>query len=345
MCRTLCRASAALAALILSAVFIVTSVAPPAFAEADDTGVTWSVQPADEAGADGRSWVELTLDPGEVATDRLALRNLSATGVTFSIKAADGYLTPTGRFNMLPSDTPSVDAGTWITNPQTVEVGAGETAIVEFTISVPENATPGDHAAGIAATVQSVGPSGDGNSVSIESRVGFPIMTRVTGELKPSLGVDPVRIDYDLSWNPFEPGRVTAVYELVNDGNVRMQAAPILESQGSVAASDPDAAPLELLPGERREVTASVPGVWPIFFIPVSLRIDPMLVTPDGEPQSVDSFTEEFGVWAVPIPQLLVLAGLVLLIFALVAGRRRSRRRVETLVEQAREAGRQEAQR
>ena len=70
-----------------------------------------------------------------------------------------------------------------------------------------------------------------------------------------------------------------------------------------------------------------------------------MLVTPDGEPQSVDSFTEEFGVWAVPIPQLLVLAGLVLLIFALVAGRRRSRRRVETLVEQAREAGRQEAQR
>ena len=205
------RAVTALAAAALGAAFAVSALAPPAFAADDDASVTWSVRPADESGPDGRSWVELTIDPGEQVTDHLALRNLSKSAVTFAIKAADGYITDTGRFNMLPSDKPSVDAGTWVSAPPAIEVGAGETRIVAFTVSVPENATPGDHAAGIAATVQSVGPSGTGTQVGIESRVGFPVMTRVTGELHPSLSIDAVRLDYDLSWNPFQPGQVTAV--------------------------------------------------------------------------------------------------------------------------------------
>lgn len=316
--------------------------APPAFADADDA-VSWSVQPADESGPDGRSWIELTLDPGEEVTEHLALRNLSKIPVTFAIRAADGYLTATGRFNMLPSDKESVAAGTWVENPESVEVAAGETEIVAFTVSVPDNATPGDHPAGIAASVETVGPSGDGTTVSIESRVGFPIMTRVNGKLSPSLNVDPVSTQYNLSWNPFQPGQVVAVYELANDGNVRMQASPVVEAQGRTPAADPDARPLELLPGETREVTASIPGIWPLFFTQVQVRIDPMLVTPEGEPQAASPIVAEIGVWTIPVPQLLVLVGVMLLIVALLVGRRRSKRRVQALVAEAREAGRQEA--
>ncbi len=333
--------AAALTALILS-IGAVATVAPPAAADDDDASVTWSVRPADANGPDGRSWIELTLDPGEQLTDRLALHNLSDSTVTFAIKAADGYLTPTGRFNMLPSDKPSVNAGTWVESPTTVEVAAGSIEIVPFTITVPENATPGDHAAGIAATVQSVGPSGDGNEVTIESRVGFPIMTRVNGEFRPSLSIEPVQMGFNLSWNPFQPGVVTAIYEVVNDGNVRMQASPMVESQGRTAA-DPDAAAIELLPGERREVSASVPGIWPLFFMPVQVRIEPMMVTPDGEPQATDAVVQEFGLWAIPLPQLLVLAGITLLIFAILVGRRRSKQRVEALVAAALETGRRQS--
>jgi len=231
------RRTAAFAAVALGALLAMTA-APPVHADSGDADVTWSVQPADEKGPDGRSWVELTLDPGEHVVDHLALRNLSKTAVTFSIKAADGYITPKGRFNMLPSDKKSVDAGTWVKGPATVQVGAGKTEIVAFTVTVPENATPGDHAAGIAATVQSVGPSGNGNQVAIESRVGFPVMTRVTGELHPSLRITPVSVAYDMSWNPFQPGTVTAVYEVVNDGNVRIQASPVVEAQGTTAQAD-----------------------------------------------------------------------------------------------------------
>jgi hypothetical protein len=336
------RAAAALAALALGAGFALTAVAPAALA--DDADVTWSVQPADENGADGRSWIEQTLDPGEEVVEHLELRNLSQTAVTFAIKAADGYITAGGRFNMLPSDQDSVDAGTWVEGPETVRVDAGGSQIVEFTISVPENATPGDHAAGIAATVQSVGPSGSGTQVAIESRIGFPIMTRVTGELHPSLSIEPVSVDYRISWNPFQPGQVTAVYEVVNDGNVRIQAAPVVESQGKTAETDPDAPPMELLPGERRQVTASVAGVWPSFFAPVQVRIDPTVVTPDGDPQSADAVVGDFGAWALPLPQLFVLLGIALVVVALLVGRRRSKLRVEAMLAEAREAGRREIQ-
>lgn len=316
----------------------------PSAAQADDAGsdVTWSVQPADEAGADGRKWIELTLDPGEQVTEHLALRNLSAIPVSFEITAADGYLTATGRFNMLPSDKPSVAAGTWVQAPTSIAVGAGETEIVAFTVSVPENATPGDHAAGIAASVQSVGADEGGNAVSIESRVGFPVMTRVTGELRPSLGIEPGSIGYDLSWNPFQPGRVKATYRLVNDGNVRMQAKPTVSAQGQSTDVDPDAPPMELLPGESREVTADVSGVWPLFFAPVQVIVEPMLVAPDGEAQAIDALVADYGVWAIPVPQLLVLAGIALIVVALLVGRRRSARRVAALVAAAREEGRQE---
>ena len=222
---------------------------------------------------------------------------------------------------------------------------AGETQIVPFTIAVPENATPGDHAAGIAATVQSVGPGGNGTQIAIESRVGFPIMTRVTGDLRPSLEIDPLSVEYEMSWNPFQPGLVTATYQVVNDGNVRLQASPVVETQGTETQVDPKAPAIELLPGERREITTPVSGVWPLFFLPVQVRVDPTVVTPEGDPQTAPTVVAQFGVWAVPLPQLIVVAGMALLILALWVGRRRSQRRVEAMVAEAREAGRRESDR
>ena len=104
-----------------------------------------------------------------------------------------------------------------------------------------QNATPGDHLAGIAATIESVGTGADGNQLTVESRVGFPILLRVNGELSPSLVLNPVSTSYQFSWNPFEPGRVTAVYEISNDGNVRMQVTPTVEAQGRTSDVDPEA--------------------------------------------------------------------------------------------------------
>lgn len=156
---------------------------------ADDGEITWAVTPADESGPDQRGVIEQELDPGQSRTDRFAVRNFSAIPVTFALSAADGYYSDNGRFTMLPSSEPSTLAGTWISLPDSVTVEPGGTTVVEFTTSVPDDALPGDHAAGIAASVLSAGTDSSGTGVGVESRVGFRITTRVTGELTPAATV------------------------------------------------------------------------------------------------------------------------------------------------------------
>jgi hypothetical protein len=340
------RATAALAALLLGLVFALGSAVPVAFAEgeADDGSVTWSVSPGDANGPDGRLRVESTLDPGDSIVEHMVVKNLSTTAVTFAIKAADGYRTDSGRFNMLNSDETSVDAGLWIDAPETVSVGAGETAVVEFTITVPDDVTPGDHIAGIAASIESLGSDAGGNQISVESRVGFPIFLRVNGEITPSLELTLVSASYQFSWNPFAPGEVTAIYEVANDGNVRMEARPTVESQGNVVEPESDAKPIEVLPGNTRQITTSVPGVWPLFFSSVQVTVDPTVITLEGDPQPAEALSQDIGVWTIPVPQLLVLLGLALVVVAIVLGRRRSQRQLAAKLEAARDAGRREAQ-
>ncbi len=305
--------------------------------------MTWSVSPSDETGPDGRAWVELALDPGQTITEHLAVRNLGDAPVTFALTAADGYFTPTGRFNMLPSDQPSTAAGRWISIKESVVVAAGAVAVVPFTVSVPADATPGDHAAGVAASITSQS-TGEGAKLGVESRVGFRVMTRVAGELTPHLDLA-AEGDYRVSWNPFAPGRVTVIAELANTGNVRLTAEAALRTEAGAIPADGLTADqtLELLPGDRRRVEFSVPAVWPLGAISLPLRITATTVEPDGTSTALTPVENTVIVWAFPLPQLAVGLALLLLVVGISIGRRRQRNHVERRITEAREAGRREA--
>ena len=326
------------------ALLLALGASAPALAEAQDDGtVTWSVRPADASGEDGRAWVEQELDPGASATEHLAIRNFSEQEVTFRITTADAYFQENGRFSMLPSTEESVDAGTWIDVVDEVVVGAGEVEIVPFTTTVPENATPGDHAAGIAASILSQQVGEDGSSVGVESRVGFRVMTRVAGELTPSASVEAVSSEYDVSWNPLAPGDAVVRFEVVNSGNTRLMVTGTAAAGGRESAfPGPEEIDQELLPGDRRTFTVPADDVWPLFSVPVELEVVPTVVG-EGEGTPVDAVRVETGMWAIPWSQLAVLAGIALIVGSGVWGRRRSRRRIERLLAQAREEGRREA--
>lgn len=326
----------------------ITALALPTAAAAEEgeteSPVTWAMSPADESGPDGRSWVELELDPGASATEHLAVRNFGDREVTFAITAADGYFTPTGRFNMLPSDATSVDAGTWISVDDQVTVAPGGTAVLPFTVEVPDDATPGDHAAGIAASIYTES-TGEGAGLGVESRVGFRVMTRVTGAVEPGLAVT-TNPDYVTSWNPFEPGRVEFEYVLENTGNVRLAVSGSVEHGGTTfpAPDSEQAQPIELLPGDRRTLTIQVPDVWPTVVVTLPLTITQAVITPDGEASQLDPVERDVTVWAIPWPQLVIVIALALMITGLFWGRRRRTKQIEQLVDQAREAGRREAE-
>ncbi|MHC2999620.1 WxL protein peptidoglycan domain-containing protein [Microbacterium sp. HJ5] len=339
--------SSTIGRLLLAAALTLGFASASAPAIADDTDedtIRWSVTPADESGPDGRRAVEIELDPGETADDLFAVRNVSEVEVTFRLTAADGFYTRNGRFDILPADQESVDAGTWITIPEEVTVGAGETAVVPFDISVPENAEPGDHAAGITASVLSTQTGDGGASVGVESRVGFRVTTRVTGEITPEAVVDAVVGDYATSWNPLRPGELTVTFDVENTGNT------ILLIEGSVNAGGQSAGfpaegenPQELLPGDSRSFTVLVDDVWPLFAVPVSVVVTPTMLTMAGDTSAIEPVVADITVWAMPWPQLIVLAGLALVVWALVWGRIRSRRRLQTMLADAKEAGRREA--
>ncbi|MEE6274533.1 DUF916 domain-containing protein [Georgenia sp. MJ206] len=305
----------------------------------------WSVAPADESGPDGRRVVEHELDPGEAVEDRFAVHNVGDEEVTFKLTAADGFFTRTGRFDILASDQESVAAGTWISLPESVTVGPGETEVVDFSITVPERAEPGDHAAGITASVLSVQSAEDGTSVGVESRIGFRVLTRVTGEITPAASVENVNGSYDLSWNPLRPGETTVTFEVVNEGNTRLLA------EGTVSAGGQNVEfPLEgenrqeLLPGDTREMSFRVDGVWPLFAVPVAVSFAPEVVTADGATSTLEPVVAETTVWAIPWPHLGIVAGIALIVIAIMSGRTRSRRKLDALLAEAREQGRRLAE-
>ena len=311
--------------------------ASPALAA--DGDITWAVHPSDGSAADGRPWVEQELDPGASAEEHLVVENYSDEQVTFRLTAADGIFRENGRFSMLNPDEESTDAGTWITVAPEVTVDARSSAVVPFSTTVPDDATPGDHAAGIAASVVMQRAAEDGTSVGVESRVGFRVMTRVTGTLEPRLRVDDPHADYSLSWNPFRAGRGTITFTAVNAGNTRLELGGSI-SLGGQTAPVPEGQ--ELLPGDSRTITVSVPGVWPLVYATGSIDIS-STVTGIGEGTEVAPVTASIGTWAWPLPQIAVLVGIALIVFAIVSGRIRSRRRLAVLLAEAREEGRREA--
>lgn len=314
---------------------------PANAAVADDAAdITWSVTPATESGPDQRGVIQQELDPGATADDYFAVRNLSRIEVTFSLSAADGYYTDTGRFNMLPSDQESVDAGTWIDLPDTVTVGPNATVVVPFTTTVPDDAIPGDHAAGIAASVLSTGTDAGGSSVGVESRVGFRVLTRVTGDIVPSVEVAQVDTSYAMSWNPFRPGSGAVTFEVRNTGNASVVVAGVVSAgTGSAEFPGADEPRQELLPGESRRFTTAVTDVWPTFVAPVSVALAPTAYDFGGDPVAIDPLVADATMWAIPIPQLVVLLGVGLILAAMFWGRRRSRRKLEAALAAAREEG------
>ncbi|KSU56359.1 WxL protein peptidoglycan domain-containing protein [Microbacterium enclense] len=315
-----------LAAFAVATAFLVPAgavqaVGAAATTDTADASTTWSVRPGDADGPDGRAWVELDLDPGTQETESLTVTNHGTQDVTFRLSAADGYFTANGRFNILPSDRESTDAGLWIDIAESVDVAGGQTAVVPFTVSVPEDATPGDHLAGVAASVVSRGDS----QVGLESRVGFRVLTRVTGELSVALSAG-VTSTFDSSWNPFQSGGLRIDYRIENVGNTRLGATPTFRIAGpfGLFARDVEGAVLdETAPGETRASSLDVPGLWPLGWYSVDMTLAPAAVV-DGTPLENATVSDARSTSvAIPWSQLLLAAFVAGLIWWYLADRRR----------------------
>jgi hypothetical protein len=324
--------AAALAASLTAAVLLAADGAAAQEAtEAEPAAVTWGVNPSSQDGPDGRAAFDYALDPGDTLIDFVGVSNFGTEPITVQLYASDAYTTETGAFDLLPSSEAPVDVGSWIGfNEQTLTVAPETRLDVPFALTVPADATPGDHVGGIVAAVTEETTDAGGNAILMERRVGARVHLRVSGELDPNLTPELGHVAYDYEWNPIEPGSVSFDYAVENTGNVRLQGELVARIAGpwDLLAREVVIAELpQILPGDRFEGTAEVDGIWPLAYLNAELIVRPEAVSEADTASRLVSGREAAGLWAPPWPQAAVAAALALLIWIVVKARKRKRRK------------------
>ncbi|MFD6913985.1 hypothetical protein [Streptomyces virginiae] len=265
--------------LLLAAATLYAAPARPA--AADEPG--WTAEPATGAAATAvRPYFYLAGAPGTVLEDRLALANTTDRERTITLRGADAYNTADGAFAVRPA-TPgagaaaAAGAGSWISfgTATTVKVPPRTRAVVPFTLTVPPASPPGDHPAAVIAT-----EGGHEVGVRVHLRVGGPTLAALTVE--------------DVAVRGRGAAAVIA-YTLVNRGNVALTPEARIRAEALVGEpADPPRGrtpPVELLPGQRVELTEPWPGAPAFDRVRVTLT-----VTAPGGARAVATGTR----WLVP---------------------------------------------
>lgn len=281
--------------------------APTPSPTADSAVNRWSVQPSGPNGPSGRNYFVYELDPGTTVTDHVAVTNLSDRPLTFEVYGTDAFNTDDGAFALLPSDQEPVDVGAWISiERRKWDIKPGKREDIPFRLTVPRNATPGDHVGGVVAAISQIGVNAQGQRVRLDQRIAARVYLRVSGEVSPAVTVESVRVDYDTPLNPVGRSDMTVTYQIRNTGNIRIGGTGTVIIDGpfgwTLARTSPFDLP-ELLPGATFTVTERIVGV------PPALRLN---ATVDLAPTTIDtalpSVQRSAAVWAVPWLLLALLA-------------------------------------
>lgn len=316
------------AVLVLLAVLAATCLhARPAAAA--DGDVSWTVRTAANAYGDDRSSFSYGVNPGGTVEDAMVVANRSKSTLRLAVYASDGYTTDAGSLDLLTRDKKSVGVGAWVhTRVRTVTVRPGRTADIPFTVTVPKNATPGDHVGGILTSLKQTGA---GAGIHVDRRLGVRLALRVSGALTPRLAVEDPHVDYRGAAGPLSKGEATVTYTVRNTGNAVLSGRQEVSVQGpfgllrATSGKVPDTP--ALLPGERWKVTVPVPGIAPGVRLTAAAKVLPLLTDAAGSTTPLEPVEATAHTWAVPWTLVLLLLLLVFLAAAAVVVVRRARRR------------------
>ncbi|MFK4115661.1 hypothetical protein ACI2K6_13620 [Microbacterium sp. NPDC006705] len=298
------------------------TVVPASAAAPESPAIEWGVVPADAAGPDGRVSLRHTIDPGAAITDAVAVTNHSAEPAVFAVSAGDGLVGTDGAYDVR-TDEPEA-GGAWIDvgglDGGSLALAAGETRVLPVTITVPADATPGDHPAGIV-----VGLSTDETGVTVTHRVGVRVHLQVAGEIAPALRIDAATASFTPSWIPFAPGTLTVEYQVTNTGNVRFGASAAAEAAGPLGLMPGRGAgeALEVLPGGSATQRIELP-ITPLFFAAGEVAVTPISLGDDRVPLP-EAASSGFSTPAVPWSSIAVVAlgaGIIALVAVIVLRRR-----------------------
>ncbi len=243
--------------------------AAPAFADQTD-GISGG--PADD-----RTRLNYQMKPGQRLDDEYVIRNTGSTPQRVTLFATDAFNTDDGQYALLDTAKKPTGVGTWIifNGADKVEhfaLAPGQQKTVPFSVNVPANAGPGDHAGGIVVSNQA--PSGQ---ILVDRRVATRLYVRVAGKLQPQLTIASLNATYDPSWNPLD-GKTTLTFTITNGGNVALGAHLVAGAHtffgigaGALARQEVR----EMLPGSTRTLSMVVQGVAQVGYLNPYVSLQP----------------------------------------------------------------------
>jgi hypothetical protein len=274
---TFVRRYLALAAAIATAAAIPVLQASPTSAASNGA---WSVFPTSQPGQIlGRAYFQLSLVPGENYRDSVSVINQTTNSLQFNLYAADAYNTADGGFALHRRTDPKRDIGAWIQLPtEVLNIPARTQALIPFTVSVPPDASPGDHPGGIVAeSTQGTTTRRGSLGITVLQAVGTRAYGRVAGPLDPSFTIANFSVHAHRGFVGLLGGPVSAdvQYTLVNTGNVILDPAtvasmsPLIGSSTGLRSVNIPA----LLPHDSATIHQHVNSLYPILRLSSSLRV------------------------------------------------------------------------
>jgi hypothetical protein len=314
--RRLCTAIAVTALVAAGAVGAAIAPASAATSSLRAGRVTFSVQPASTLGPDGRPDFNISAQAGGTTFDHVAAVNYSVLPLRLQLYATDATETSGGGFGLLPEAQKPTQVGAWISLPAssaTVEVPGAKgqrpgKAVIPFTLRIPPDASPGDHAGGIVLSLQTVGKNSSGQNVILDQGVGTRVLVRVAGKLTPRLVLGHLQATYHGTLNPAAPGRVSVSYVIRNAGNIDVGVDQSVRISGWAQSAAPvhPARIALLLPGASLTETAVVRNVWPQFRQKATVTTRAIPVAGLALPAPV-STTASRSLWAAPWTIIIVV--------------------------------------
>jgi len=293
---------------------------------------SWALSPAgsdDPNEAGNRPNLTYTADPGAELPDAVTLFNYGTAQLTFRVYGVDAFNTADGAIDVTPGTDDPTEAGSWVTMAQEfITVSPGQQVTIPFTLTVPENAAPGDYRGAILASNQSRSTGNEEQVVILDRRTGTQLFVRVNGPLSTELAIEDLSTDYEPALNPLA-GTATVSYTIVNRGNVTLSGSSAVSVGGPFGLGKQTLAQSDfgtLLPGGAVPVTLTVENV-PAFGVATT----EVILNPEGQDVQVSEISRSSNTLAIPIA---VLFGLLIILFAFLgvrAYRRHQQRNAEVL--------------
>jgi hypothetical protein len=154
----------------------------PTVASADIGGLAVAPAHPDPAVPTSRTYFTLQMAPGSSADEQVRVTDTAGNPIDVLVNAVDGLTSTNSGAVYANRQDPVSKTGTWVTpSVSTLTVSPTSTQDVDFTVTVPPDATPGDHLAGIAFEDASPTTTGQGVQVTTVVRSVIGVLVQVPG--------------------------------------------------------------------------------------------------------------------------------------------------------------------